>query len=257
MFASKDFIEVSRKFVCIRIETFENKEAEAMVRELLNGRFANTAFCIFDPQGEKKLTRSGRSPAAAVGNRGSKNGQNEKGDDAVIQQMNQIAARFSPTGGDADALLQDFNSFRQALNVAAADQRLLVFVAAKEKERSVVENNLKQVFSESDVLGKFHLNFLDPKVDENWSKKIRGETSFPGIYIIRSGTFGMDGVVMQRLALTESVEGIKSAMAAANGEYSFMEGRKKYSQHVMAGKRQGIYFENEIGREGTSDGRNR
>ena len=257
MFASEEFIEASRKFVCIRIETFENKESEAIVRELLNGRFENTAFTIFDPKGTRRLTRSGRSPSAVIRSRGGRNADadEELDDNAVIREMNKIARRFNPVQDDSPAVLQDFHSFRQALNVAAADQRLLVFVNLKEEDRVKVEDNFKQLFSDTDIMGKFHLNFADPKVDGSWAQSIKGDTSSPGIFIIRSGTFGQDGVVMQKLPQTLNVEELKSAMLAANDEYSIMEIRKKYSQHVMAGKRAGIHFENEIGREGTFDGR--
>lgn len=256
MFASEEFIEASRKFVCIRIETFENKESEAMVRELLNGRLANTAFTIFDPKGARRLTGSGRSPSATIRTRGQRNDQ-EHNELTIIREMNKIAGRFKPVKDDSPAVLQDFHSFRQALNVASADQRLLVFVNLKEKDKAQVEDSYSQVFSDADIVGKFHLNFADPKVDGSWAQAIKGDTSSPGIFIIRSGTFGQDGVVMQKLSQTLTVGEIKSALLAANDEYSIMEIRKKYSQHVISGKRAGIHFENEIGREDASDGRNR
>ncbi len=233
-----------------------------MVRELLNGRLANTAFMIFDPQGTRKLTRSGRSPSAVVKGRGSPNARpgqadtDKRLDDAtMIKEMQRISARYTPADTDAPAVLQDFNSFRQALNVAAADQRLLVAMNVKEKDQPQVKEKLEQVFSASDIVGKFHLNIMDPKVDAKWSSSVQGDTSDPGIYIIRAGTFGLTGVVMNRLPEETDVDEIKAALVVANDEYSIMETRKKYSQHVMAGKRQGIYFENEIGREGASDNR--
>lgn len=247
-------MEVSRKYVCIRIETFENKGSEEKVRALLNGRFANTAFCVFDPEGQQRLTRPGRGPSTAFGSKG-RNGA-AADDESIVRQMNQIAARFTPTDGHGNAVLQDFYSFRQALNVASADQRLLVFVDAKENEKRSVETKLKAVFDDPDIAGKFHLNFADSKVDRNWSQAIKGKKSSSGIFIIRSGTYGQDGVVMDRLPLSASSDDIKTAMVKANDQFSSSETRKKYAQHVQSGKRNGIYFENEISREGTSDGPN-
>ena len=186
-------------------------------------------------------------------------GQGDSGEQpnetAIIKEMNRIAARFKPADTKGPAVLQDFNSFRQALNVAAADQRLLVTVNVKEKDQPQVKEKLEQVFSASDIVGKFHLNIMDPKVDRKWSSSVQGDTATPGIYIIRAGTFGLTGVVMNRLPEEADVDEIKAALVVANDEYSIMETRKKYSQHVMAGKRQGIYFENEIGREDASDNR--
>jgi hypothetical protein len=251
LFASEEFLTASEKFVCIRIETYENKEAEEKVRALLNGRYANTAFCLFDPQGESRLTRSGRGPTAAFSNRGRDGEEVDAG--SVARQMNQIAARFKPNRDQTDFVLQDFNSFRQALNVASADQRLLVCVNVEDKHRKNVESNLREVFADEEVSGKFHLDFLDPDADKAWSKSIRGKTNQPGILIVRSGKFGLDGAVMATLSHSNDAAEIKSALLDANEKYSNAETRKQYAQHVQSGKRQGVYFENEISREGTSD----
>ena len=251
MFASEEFLTASEKFVCIRIETYENKEAEEKVRALLNGRYANTAFCLFDPQGERRLTRSGRGPSAAFSNRGRDGEAIDAG--TVARQMNQIAARFKPNRDQTGVVLQDFNSFRQALNVASADQRLLVCVNVEDEHRKQVESNLREVFDDEEVSGKFHLDFLDPKVDRGWSKTINGKTNEPGILIVRSGKFGLDGLVMDWLSHSEVASDIKSVMLEANEKFSNLEARKQYAQHVQSGKRMGVHFENEISREGTSD----
>ena len=251
MFASEEFLTASEKFVCIRIETYENKEAEEKVRALLNGRYANTAFCLFDPQGERRLTRSGRGPSAAFSKRGR---DGEAVDPAVVaRQMDQIAAQFNPNRDRTGVVLQDFNSFRQALNVASADQRLLVCVNVRDEHRQQVESNLQEVFGDEDVGGKFHLDFLDQDVDKGWSETIKGKTNEPGILIVRSGEFGLDGIVMALLSHTDDASKIKSALLAANDNFANQESRKQYAQHVQSGKRQGVYFENEISREGTSD----
>jgi hypothetical protein len=251
LFASDEFLAASEKFVCIRIETYENKEAEEKVRALLNGRYANTAFCLFDPQGGRQLTRSGRGPSAAFSKRGGNGEAVDAGE--VAKQMNQIAAQFKPNRNKTGVVLQDFNSFRQALNVASADQRLLVCVNVEEKHRQQVESSLQEVFQDEDISGKFHLDFLDPGVDKDWSSSIKGKTNRPGILIVRSGTFGLDGVVMNQLSYSDDASEIKAALLKANEKFANLETRKKYAQHVQSGKRQGVYFENEISREGTSD----
>jgi hypothetical protein len=149
LFAKKEFIEASRKFVCIRIETYENKESEAMVRKLLNGKFANTAFCVFDPQGKRQLSSAGRSPSQGLQTRGGRGrgrggpsakpgsgtAAEDDSHDNVIRQMQRIAGQFKSTGESEETALQDFNTFRQALNVASADQRLLMFVMRKPSQK--------------------------------------------------------------------------------------------------------------------------
>ena len=62
MFSDPDVIKSSRNFVCIRIESYESKENQDIVRSYLGGRFENTAFCILSPDGKERLTRAGRGP---------------------------------------------------------------------------------------------------------------------------------------------------------------------------------------------------
>jgi len=255
LFAKQEFLDASRKFVCIRIETYENKESEAKVRELLNGVFANTAFCVFDPQGERRLSRTGRSPDQGLGSRRGR-GKGDSDQD-VIDSMKQIAAKYQAKGKAGEALLQDFLTFRQALNVASADQRLLLFANVNEESRLDVEATLKRVFADSDVVGKFHLNFADPKVDEGWGKKIKGANKEPGLVIIRAGEYGIDGTVVEQLSVDVKEKKLKSALLAANQKFSKVEDRKDYASHVKQGRRQRIYFENEIpyGEDRDGDGK--
>ncbi|MFK7818239.1 MAG: hypothetical protein AB8G99_05955 [Planctomycetaceae bacterium] len=249
MFSQKKFIDASRSFVCIRIETYENKKSEEMVRDLLNGRFANTAFCVFNPQGTKRLSRAGRSPNDLAGRR--------RGDDnAIIAEMQRIASNYKSRGEKEGSVLQDFNTFRQALNVASGDQRLLVFVNAQQADARKITPTLQAVFADKDITGKFHLDLADTK-DTAWAKSVKGSVSAPGINIIRAGKFGVDGTVMKRLPLTASAEAIKDSLTAANREFAATEKRKSYGSHVMEGKRKQIYFKNEIpyGEDRDGDGK--
>lgn len=220
---------------------------------MLNGRFANTAFCIFDPQGEKHLTRSGRSP-----NRSMTSGESPNEDaKTIVRQMARIASSYQPKG-DRDAIvLQDFHSFRQALNVASADQRLLLLVNATDKEAQQAKETLTPVFTDEEVLGKFHLHFVNAEADAGWSAKIKGDRDRSGILIIRSGQFGVTGVAMHQLSLDSTSEEVKAALLSANQEFSELEERKSYSSHVQAGKRQRIRFENEISNSIGDDKKNR
>ena len=65
----KDVVAASRKFVCIRLATYE----DAAENEVLKGIFAmrgtlqNTVFGILTPDGKTHIVRSGRSPAWAFG----------------------------------------------------------------------------------------------------------------------------------------------------------------------------------------------
>lgn len=247
LFSNEALIQASREFVCIRIETYENKASEQRVRSLLRGRFANTAFCIFDPEGEERLSRAGRSPETLAGRGGD-------GDvDAIVREMNRIASAYCDEIDTDPALLQDFETFRQALNVASADQRLLLVVTSSHEQ---MLGNLREVICDDEVIGRFHIDLVGPDSDAGWADSIQGEHAEPGILIVRSGQFGLEGEVMQQLPQGASVDEIKRALRACNTEFASLEDRKDHGEHVAAGRRQGIYFENEIpyGEDRDADG---
>ena len=105
---------------------------------------------------------------------------------------------------------------------------------------------MSQVFSDDDIIGRFHCDLLDEVTDDKWRRALKSEKNEPGILIIQSGQFGLDGKVLQQLAETASVEEIKRALSESNAQFANAEKRKVYERHVVAGRRAGIYFENEI-----------
>ena len=246
MFASEEFIEFSRKLVCVRVETYENKATELIVRDLLGGRFANTAFVIYAPDGETKLSRSNRSPQRVLAGRGRRQSESDGEDQRVIQELEQILAEYEPKGDKAETTLQDFDEFRQSLNVASSDQRLLVVISGKESQIESVSENIKQVMVDEEIIGRFHLDQVDVAAEKEWAKSISDIGDTTGIFIIQAGEFGMDGKALSHLSLDATSEELKQAMLEANKTFADTEERKSYSDHVRKGRRQGIYFENEI-----------
>jgi len=270
LFAQDDFVTASRAFVCVRIETYENAESERLVRQLLNGRFENTAFCILAPDGVTRLTRAAREPShvlAAAGRRGAgrgpgRNGTTDETPDTtkVVAQMEAIAKRFEPKGAETPAILQDFHSFRQALNVAAADQRLLVFVADPEgiSPQAGWMPPLRSVFSNPTIVGRFHVDLHHG----DWATKgaadaIEGEQPQAGIWILRADPFGTTGKVVAHLPLAASADELEAALLEANAAFGEDETRKTYLDHVKQGRRERIFFENEIpyGEDRDGDGK--
>lgn len=240
MFSQKEFIELSRKFVCVRLESYESKEHQDLVRKFLNGRFANTAFCVLAPDGETELSGTGRGPEQAL----SRRGQGKPGDDGVIEKLEEYASRYEVRGKPEEMVLQDFHSFRQALNVASADQRLLVFASAPDSEEERLREQLRPVFSDEQIAGLFHLDFSDEEKDLKWTTNVRNSSGEPGLYLIRADEFGQSGEVLEKLELSTDPKEIRGALLAGNLAFSLLEERKDYSSHVAEGRREGIHFEN-------------
>ncbi|MCH2063690.1 MAG: hypothetical protein MK194_08185 [Roseibacillus sp.] len=259
MFSQKEFIEASRAFVCVRLESYESEEHQKMVRSFLNGRFENTAFCLLAPDGETRLSGTGRSPEKGLrqgrGNRRPNRGGGA-GHNGVVGAMKEVSGNYRPKGSKEGAVLQDFHSFRQGLNVASGDQRLLLYVVAPEDDREKLRMRLRPLMSEREIVGKFHTDFADNEPDAKWREAVKGERGKTGFFVIRADTFGQTGNVMEELPLESDLEELKSALLKANTSFAGMEKRKIYSEHVAQGRRERVYFENGVpyGEDRDADG---
>ncbi|MEM7603518.1 MAG: hypothetical protein AAF357_19160 [Verrucomicrobiota bacterium] len=251
MFSQKPFIEASRQFVCVRLETFENEFHERKVREVLGGVFANSAFTIFDTDGETPITGSGRMPMEGL------TGRKKPSLEITVKRLNEIAADYAIQGDQARATLQDFHTFRQALNVASADQRLLLHVAGTPQEIERARSFLEPVMAHSDVIGKFHLDLDGGLIDHSLQENIEGTLERSGFHLIHAGTYGIRGRVIAHLPLESSAAIIKETLLSHNALFAQVEQRKAYADHVVAGLKEGVYFEQVIpyGEDRDGDGR--
>ena len=213
-----------------------------MVRTFLMGSFANTAFCVLAPDGEARLSRSGRGPSALFGRRGGPEVTSEK----VVQALKRISAKYSLKGTSKGATLPDFHSTRQAVNVASGDQRLLLLTVASEEERGQVKKTLRPVLNDPEVIGRFHHDFAEAEGDQDWTELLEGKKSKTGFFLVQAGSFGLAGTVVAELPLTSDVSELKTTLLKSNQAFAKTEERKVYREHVKQGRRQRIHFENEV-----------
>lgn len=227
----------------MRLESYESEAHQKMVRSFLNGRFENTAFCLLAPDGEERLSRTGRAPWMAFSTRRGPRGQSGEAEvKGTITEMEKVAKDFQAKDIDKP-VVQDFHSFKQALNVASGDQRLLLYVAIPEDKQDALRETLSPVFGDEEVIGRFHSNFFSKGSDEKWSEVIDGEESETGLFIIQSDKFGQAGKVVKQLAIDAKPAEIKTALLSANEEFAKKEERKVYKDHVAEGRREGVEFE--------------
>ena len=226
----------------MRIDSYETKEHQAYVRTFLDGRFENSAFCLLAPNGQDWLTRAGRGPEMVLGRRSS------------VIQMKTVAAKYPDKKDGSQALVQDFHSVRQALNVASADQRVLVLVSGPKDQIDGLSTSLQVVSNDKRIVGRFHFDF---DVGSEWKKQIKGLQPAPGIVVIRPGEFGMDGTVMSQLPLNSNNSEIINTLLTANSDFAKTTKKKVYSSHVSKGTRLGVYFDSVVpyGEDRDGDGK--
>ena len=241
MFSDKKVIEASRKFVCVRIESYESEENQKIVRSHLGGRFENTAFCVLAPDGETRLTRSGRGPHHVSRD---------------FNDIAKIADDYRPKGKVVDSRVPDFNSFKLALNVASADQRVLVLVAGDTDQIAEAEKGLRATAWGEEMIGRFH---YDSETDSGtWKSAVSGDgAGKAGIHLIKPDTYGLEGELLATLPLDAKPEVIRKAMAKANATFAETTEKKVYSNHVQTGRREGkkIEMAMEYGEDRDGDGK--
>jgi len=226
----------------VRIDSYETKEHQEYVRTFLDGRFENSAFCLLAPNGQDWLTRAGRGPEMVLGHRSS------------VIQMKTVAAKYPDKQDGRQAIVQDFRSVRQALNVASADQRVLVVVSGPADQTNKLRTSLQSVTNDERIVGRFHFDF-DSTTD--WHKQIKGLKAEPSIVVIRPGEFGMDGTVMSQLPLDANNSEVVNTLLTANSEFAKTTKKKVYSSHVSKGTKLGIYFDSVVpyGEDRDGDGK--
>ena len=227
--------------MCVRIDSYESEVHQKYVRTFLDGRFENSAFCLLAPNGVDWLSKGGRGPEMVLGRR------------SAAERMDTVAALYPVKAEVRNAIVPDFHSVRQALNVASADQRVLVVVHGSQPAIEPLRTSLRTVVSDERIIGRFHFDF---ETDSAWKKNVSSLEKESGIALIKSGEFGMKGTVMEQLPLDADKETIIETLLAANMTFAETTEKKVYSDHVAKGRKEGIYFEGAVpyGEDRNADG---
>lgn len=199
-------IAASRQFVCVRLTTYED-EAEAKFCKTIfspgGGEQQNTTFALLAPDGQTKLTRSGR------GTRGIFTDVPD-----MAKQMAAIAAKYppNPKAEGSPALPVTLNA-KLGVDVAAADGLLLVTVLAKEgPARETLRTTLAKLAWNEKFLGRFIYCTADTATE---LPRIDGLKAAEGIVIIAPDTLGLSGKAVAQLPADATPEAIAKALTAA------------------------------------------
>jgi len=207
---------------------------DKMISGMFGGTLPNSAFCLYDPSGKKRLCRPSRSPHSLTNSRV---GENPK---AVAQAMKMISAKYTAQRGGEPPLLQDFNSLEEAINISAGDQRLLVLLHSENQQ---MRDRLRKVISAPQMIGRFHVDVIQNDESQKW-KHLLGQAAIrPGILIVRPGQFGVKGELMEVVSEGSSFDELRSSLVKANKIYGKITKRRGRRGHIAAGTRKGISYD--------------
>lgn len=234
-FLSNDqVIEASRKFVCIRLATYEDEAEAEFLRTVYVGRtgdLENTVFVLLTPDTKQNLCRPGRSPNFAF-----------RSPASLATEMTKIAQQFKASTAKADPILPQLKDVRLGLNVSSCDGLPSVVCVANDNNPAEFMHRLLAPLAYSkDLAGKFVYSTTS---DPSMLKAVKGYSGQPGFLLISPGEYGIDGSLVKYFSPSTEASIIEKALHEyANGVGKVI---KNHSTHVRTGMRQGKIWETEI-----------
>jgi hypothetical protein len=222
-------IAASRRFVCVRLATYESAAEAKLLSSIFVGRsgqLENTVFAILAPDGKTQLVRPGRSPAWAYRDAAE-----------MSAGMKRIADRYDAKG--AKGTLPTVKTVRLALNVAACDRLPLVVVYGSNSADVRAKSKALAVQAWGELIGRCVFA-------STWDSEALGAVSGNpgrGILVIQPGAYGSKGTLLA----TVEAEGPKlgERLAKALGKHRATSA-SSVRGHVRAGQRQGVHWETAI-----------
>jgi hypothetical protein len=229
-----EVVEASRRFVCIRLTTYEDEAEDRFNAGLLLGRSGNvenTTFVILTPDGTTKLTRAARTAKHVYADAAT-----------MARGMAEIAAKYParPNAGRTPPLPVTLTA-RLGLDVAASDGQPLVLVIAKEPAaRAALEAAVaEQAWGE--FLGRFVYATAESALD------LPGVTGMPvtdGVALIEPDAFGQAGAVAKFVPVGAGSRRLAEAMQDMLATYK--AGSKSERTHRSEAVRTGAFWETKL-----------
>lgn len=238
--SQKSVIEASRRFVCIRLATYEDATEAKLLKSIFVGRtgeLENTVFTMLSPDAKRNLVRPGRGPQFSFG------GAPSRAASQMAATMNRLADSFqAKADATASRNLPKLKNVRLGLNVAACDNQPLIVVMAKDaKIQQQMESRLASFAWSDHFIGQFQYASSTDVAD----LKNLGETSLKaGYYVVQPNQFGSKGELLAELPADASDKEVRDALNLS--VVLHVKAQKSTRYHIQAGRQNGIKWETEI-----------
>jgi hypothetical protein len=224
-----EVVAASRRFVCVRLLTYEDRTEGAFLKSLVrtrSGELENTVFALLSPDGKQVLTRASRSARHTFGDARQ-----------LAETMDRCAGRYAAR--EFPAALPAVPSVRLALNVAACDHRPLVVAFAPEAmaRRRLAERLASLVWDER-FRGRF--TYVTAAAATELSA-IQDAPTEAGVFVVQPDRFGLAGKALKQVG----AEAPPAALAACltYGLALHRPSDEAFGEHVRDGHQQGVFWE--------------
>lgn len=229
-----EVIDASRKFVCIRLLTYEDRREADFLKTLFlggSGDLENTLFTMLSPDGKRPLIRPSRSARHSFGSAAE-----------MVQTMNRIATQHQARNTEGTPELPKIATVRLALDVSACDnQPLAVLFARDPSTLQRLETAVQKLAWSEDFLGQLTYVATSAPAD---LKAIEGASPVGGLLIIQTDRFGLRGKVLAQVAEDSSPVALAKAMRTGIRLYQPIE--KTLPNHIRDGHHGGVFWDTQI-----------
>jgi hypothetical protein len=229
-------IAASRRFVCVRLTTYESKEEAEFLKSFhvtRSGEVENTVFTILSSDGKRQLARASRSARQTFGDAAS-----------MSDTMNQIAVECGAkdlADGPLPALPTVAN-VRLAVDVAACDNLPMALLFAPEGEVGPsLEERVRRLAWSKSFLGRFVYVRATAAKD---LAGIEGARSEPGLLVVQPDAFGLKGSMLRQIGAASSEDALAACLR--EGAALHHPPDKSFREHVLAGHDLGVFWETAI-----------
>jgi hypothetical protein len=223
----------ARRFVCIRLTTYEDADEGALLQALCptrSGELENTVFALLSPDGKRPLARPSRSARDTFGDAA-----------RMAEAMHRIADVYKNPASPAPGILElpTVPTVRLALNVAACDNvPLVVLFGPDAKVRQALEDRLLAIAGDTDVAGR--CVFARAATTKELAA-LEGAEPTAGVLVVQPGRFGLTGTVLRQIS-AEAPPG-DFAQRLRGGLALHHRTAETFAAHVRTGHRQGVFWE--------------
>jgi hypothetical protein len=230
-----EVIQASRKFVCIRLATYEDKAEAEVLKTMLrtpSGQLENTVFALLTPDASRYLARPGRSPDWAFASAAE-----------MAQGMRQIAAQYGDKAGPVvGSTLPALANMRLALDVAACDSQPVVVVVGSDAETARrLEERLTPLAWTDGIMGRAAFVGVSSAAE---LKGVSGVTVKRGYLVLAPDKFGLHGTVLAQIDGSADESHLRAALVA--GLDRFQPPAKDHFRHMRDGFQKDIYWDTAV-----------
>ena len=221
-----EVIAASRKFICVRLVTYENKDEAPFLKWLTrtrSGEVENSSFGVLSPDAKTKLVFATR-------------GINDTFRDAKAMATGMATLSEQYPSKSEPSSLPLAADIRIGIDVAAADSQPLVLLVAKnESARAALESTLAKLAWSPAFVGRFIYASTTNPAD---LATLEGASAASSLLVIQPDRFGLKGKVIAQAATSADF-----APTLSLGLKNFARIEKSTPTQVRDGRRLGIFWQ--------------